>query len=132
MYYSFTSRVFPWNKFKYSISKVRITTDELRMRCRRMCEKKPSGRINVDTKIVEQYKEGGESREVLEMALLECLAKHGVDRSSYKRIKASHALLLIPQMFQWCFTLEWSTVDPCVPSTHIACAARQTLCKSAS
>ncbi|CAK9014581.1 Uncharacterized protein SCF082_LOCUS12463, partial [Durusdinium trenchii] len=45
-------------------------------------------RINVDTKIVEQYKEGGESREVLEMALLECLAKHGVDRSSYKRIKA--------------------------------------------
>ncbi|CAK9040133.1 unnamed protein product [Durusdinium trenchii] len=58
------------------------------MRCRRMCEKKPSGRINVDTKIVEQYKEGGESREVLEMALLECLAKHGVDRSSYKRIKA--------------------------------------------
>ena len=59
------------------------------MRTRRLCERKPSGKLHVDASIEKQYKEGGEAREVLEMALLECLAKHGVKRSSYKRIKAS-------------------------------------------
>ena len=72
----------------HHLSKVKITGDALRVRCRRLCEKKPSGRYNVDAKIAEQYQEGGESRECLEMALLECIAKHGLERSSYKRIKA--------------------------------------------
>lgn len=58
------------------------------MRCRRLCEKKPSGRYNVDPKIAEQYREGGESRECLEMALLESLSRHGLDRAAYKRVKA--------------------------------------------
>lgn len=57
------------------------------MRARRMCEKKPSGRQNVDASVQEQYRRGGEEREVLEMALLECLAKHGLHRHAYKRIK---------------------------------------------
>ena len=51
-------------------------------------EKKPSGKLQVDPAIAEQYKAGGEQREVLEMALLESLAKFGIQRASYKRIKA--------------------------------------------
>lgn len=58
------------------------------MRARRMCERKPTGRCNVDSATAEAYKTGGESRELLEMALLECLAKHGVSRKSYKKVKA--------------------------------------------
>ena len=34
------------------------------------------------------YKEGGSAPEVLEMALLECLAKHGTARSARNKIKA--------------------------------------------
>ena len=71
------------------VFEVKISADALRMRTRRLCERKPSGKLHVDASIEKQYKEGGEPREVLEMALLECLAKHGVKRSSYKRIKAS-------------------------------------------
>ncbi|CAK9032318.1 unnamed protein product [Durusdinium trenchii] len=67
---------------------VRMSADALRMRCRRLCERKPSGKYNIDAKVSEQYREGGSSREVLEMALLECIAKHGVIRSAYKKIKA--------------------------------------------
>lgn len=55
------------------------------MRCRRLCEKKPTGKYNIDAATAEQYKEGGQTREVLEMALLECLAKYGLDRSVYKK-----------------------------------------------
>lgn len=65
-----------------------MSADALRMRCRRLCERKPSGKYNIDAKVSEQYREGGSSREVLEMALLECIAKHGVIRSAYKKIKA--------------------------------------------
>ena len=72
----------------FNRSKVNITADALRMRARRMCEKKPTGRCNVDEATADQDKSGGESRELLEMALLECLAKHGVSRSSYKKVKA--------------------------------------------
>lgn len=71
----------------HSISKVKISTDALRMRCRRMCEKKASGRCNVEQTISDQYRSGGEGRETLEMALLECLATHGLDRRAYKKIK---------------------------------------------
>lgn len=60
------------------------------MRCRRLCERKPSGKQHVDAAIADQYREGGERREVLEMALLECIARFGLDRSAYKKIKARH------------------------------------------
>ena len=72
-------------------SKVRITTDALRMRCRRLCEKKPSGKLQVEQDIVDRYKSGGTDREELEMALLESLAKWGLERSNYKKIKAQHS-----------------------------------------
>ena len=42
----------------------------------------------MDPKVAEQYREGGESRECLEMALLEALSRHGLDRAAYKRVKA--------------------------------------------
>ena len=72
------------------VSKVRVTTDALRMRCRRLCEKKPSGKLQVSEDIVNRYKSGGTDREELEMALLESLAKFGLERSNYKKIKAQH------------------------------------------
>lgn len=67
--------------------KVNISPDALRMRCRRLCEKKVTGKHHIDAATTEQYKLGGEGRECLEMALLECLARHGSKRSAYKKIK---------------------------------------------
>ena len=58
------------------------------MRCRRLCEKKGTGKSHVDSSVSEIYKNGGPGREVLEMALLECLAKYGTGRQNYKKIKA--------------------------------------------
>ena len=57
------------------------------MRARRLLERKPSGKYLVDQAVTEQYKQGGEQREQLEMALLECLSKHGLARTAYKRVK---------------------------------------------
>ena len=70
------------------IIEVPISVDALRMRTRRLCEKKPSGKTQVDQTVIDQYKQGGEHREVLEMALLEALGRFGLDRSQYKRVKA--------------------------------------------
>lgn len=67
---------------------VAISADALRMRCRRLCEVKPSGRCHIDESISKQFREGGQTREHLEMALLEALGRHGLNRSSYKRVKA--------------------------------------------
>ena len=67
------------------------------MRCRRLCERKASGKCAVDEATREEYKNGGESREILEMALLECIANHGVDRAAYKKIKA-RSLFLRPSV----------------------------------
>lgn len=69
-------------------TKVHMTMDALKMRVRRLCEKKPSGRLQVPEEIAAQWKQGGEARETLEMALLESLSKNGLDRSNYKKVKA--------------------------------------------
>lgn len=69
-------------------SKVPISTDALRMRCRRLCEKKVSGKCHVPNEIREDYVNGGESREIVELALLDALAKYGVLRQAYKKVKA--------------------------------------------
>ena len=53
-----------------------------------MCEKKPSGRIHVPHEVAEDFKEGGEKREMLQMALLERLADLGTTRAHYKKVKA--------------------------------------------
>ena len=79
-------------------AEVALSADALRMRCRRMCEKKATGRANVDSSIMSDYREGGTKREMLEIALLEAIAKHGVNRQSYKKVKASQ-----------CFSLQSST-----------------------
>ena len=68
-------------------TQVPITHDALRMRTRRLCEKKNSGRCGVPDAIHNDYVEGGEKREILEMSLLQCLATHGLDRKWYKRVK---------------------------------------------
>ena len=41
----------------------------------------------MDKEVCDQFREGGEHREHLEMALLEALAKHGCHRSAYKKVK---------------------------------------------
>lgn len=38
--------------------------------------------------IREDYVNGGESREIVELALLDALAKYGVLRQAYKKVKA--------------------------------------------
>ena len=80
--------VSPCSAFSISFtSQVPITPGALRMRCRRLCEKKRSGKYNIDAETAESYKNGGQERETLELALLECIAKHGTSRESYKRIR---------------------------------------------
>ena len=71
------------------LTEVPITHDALRMRARRLCEKKASGTCGVPENINADYVNGGESREILEMALLQCLAVHGCDRTKYKKVKVS-------------------------------------------
>ena len=73
-------------------SEVPISADALRMRCRRLCERKPSGKFNISEDVSKQYKDAGEGRETLEMALLECLAKWGTSRTTYKKVKARQVL----------------------------------------
>ena len=96
-------------------SKVNITADALRMRCRRLCERKPSGKYNINQSVSEQYKEGGPAREMLEMALLECIGKHGLQRAAYKKIKADNCMLLM--IYHRCLI--------CDPSTYCINLARQ-------
>jgi len=71
-------------------NKVQISPDALRMRCRRLCTKTSAGKFNVDPSLAKQYSEGGEGREALQMALLEAIAKNGVERSAYKRVKVGY------------------------------------------
>lgn len=66
---------------------VPLSADALRMRTRRLCERKSSGKYNIDAATAEQYKSAGPQREMLEMALLECLAKYGTDRKNYNKVK---------------------------------------------
>ena len=54
-----------------------ISHDALRMRLKRLCEKKKSGRCWVPDAIREEFESGGEYREVLELALLECIKQLG-------------------------------------------------------
>ena len=81
------------------------------MRCRRLCERKPSGRLQVEASMSDAYKAGGEQREALEMTLLESLATHGHGRSSYKKIKARtiHTSMCSPSLIGvyivWMYTV---------------------------
>ena len=57
------------------------------MRLRRLCEKKATGKCHVDETTRQDYLSGGERREWLEIALLECLKKHGVHRDATKKVR---------------------------------------------
>lgn len=70
-------------------AQVPLTQDALRMRARRLCERKGSGKCAVPDQIHADYFAGGDRREVIEMALLESLAKFGTQRSSYKKVRVS-------------------------------------------
>jgi hypothetical protein len=64
-----------------------LGADALRMRLRRLCEKKASGKMWVDQQTFDDYKSGGERREWLELALCESLKKFGTGRDQYKKVK---------------------------------------------
>ena len=83
------------------------------MRCRRLCEKKPSGKLQVEQDIVDRYKAGGTDREELEMALLESISKWGLDRSNYKKIKAQHSSVYI-----YIANPQWVNHGMCFQSIH--------------
>lgn len=65
-----------------------LGADALRMRLRRLCEVKGSGRMWCDQKTREDYVAGGERRQWLELALLESLKRHGSHRGAYDKVKA--------------------------------------------
>ena len=64
-----------------------ISADALRMRLRRLCSLKKSGKSHVSDEVRKDYLGGGEKREWLEIALLEAIKVHGTDRKLYNRVK---------------------------------------------
>ena len=74
-----------------------LTQDALRMRLKRLCEKKAkSKKCHVDDQTHEQYSAGGPQREWLEMALLEALQTVGPEACA--RGKTSHNQVLAPSL----------------------------------
>ncbi|CAE7292386.1 unnamed protein product [Symbiodinium sp. CCMP2592] len=61
-----------------------ISHDALRMRLKRLCEKKKSGKAWVSEELTADWKSGGSSREALEIALLETIKELGADAPHQK------------------------------------------------
>ena len=57
------------------------------MRLRRLCTVKKSGKCAVDQSVRDAYDKGSESREWLEIALLEAVKQHGTSRAAYNQVK---------------------------------------------
>ena len=76
-----------------------LGADALRMRLRRLCERKASGKSHVDTQTFDDYKAGGARREALEIALCEAIQKHGSQKSSYNKVKARVGPNIGPLLF---------------------------------
>ncbi|CAL1154387.1 unnamed protein product [Cladocopium goreaui] len=72
---------------KYPDGTAVISADALRMRLRRLCSLKKSGKSHVSDEVRKDYLGGGEKREWLEIALLEAIKVHGTDRKLYNRVK---------------------------------------------
>lgn len=92
-----------------------LGADALRMRLRRLCEKKPTGKCWVDEQTLSDYKSGGERREWLEIALLESLKKHGCQRSNYRKVKVGEveANHVICSLYFFCVhACTFEMVDP--------------------
>lgn len=68
-----------------------ISHDALRMRLRRLCEvKAKTKKCHVDEKTHQQWKNGGEGREWLEIALTEALDKIGPSqKNQHKKLRVS-------------------------------------------
>ena len=74
-----------------------LTQDALRMRLKRLCEKKSkSQKCHVDDETHQQYLSGGPEREWLEMALLEALQSVGPE--ALGRGKAAHRQVQAPSL----------------------------------
>ena len=94
-------------------SKVAISADALRMRARRMCEVKPSGRSHVDAEIVSEYKSGGSKREVLEMALLELPGKNTARVAMPTNVSELHDYILASCYSGACYLyINWTDDQP--------------------
>ena len=66
-----------------------MSHDALRMRLRRLCEIKPrTKKCHVDSETHEQWKQGGESREWLEIALAEAVERLGTEKNHHKKLRA--------------------------------------------
>ena len=65
-----------------------ISHDALRMRLKRLCSPKASGKSWVSPEMLEDYKAGGAARESLELALVETIRELGT--------KTSHAKMRVP------------------------------------
>ena len=67
-----------------------MTPDALRMRLTRLCQKRKKNACHVDEATHKEWKEGGERREWLELALLEVLKHAGTDNGPghFKKVKA--------------------------------------------
>lgn len=70
-----------------------MSQDALRMRLRRLCEKKPrTQKCHVDDRTHDQWIKGGEDREWLEIALVEALQKVGPERTAHKKLKVTRSI----------------------------------------
>ena len=68
-----------------------ISHDALRMRLKRLCEKKKSGKSWVSEELMNDWKSGGSSREALEIALLETIKELGAEAPHQKmRVPVTH------------------------------------------
>ena len=78
-------------KFQIPTQSEVISHDALRMRLRRLCEvKAKTKKCHVDEKTHQQWKNGGEGREWLEIALTETLDKIGpCQKNQHKKLRVS-------------------------------------------
>lgn len=83
-----------WNQTNPRALPEVLSHGAIRMRLRRMCEMKQSGKSHVPQEVSEDYKKGGEEREWLEIALLESIKKVGTDRKFFKQVKAGSNCLI--------------------------------------
>ena len=70
-----------------------LSPDALRMRLTRLCQKRRKGACHVDDATHEEWRDGGERKEWLEMALVEVLKNVGTENTpgSFKKVKATQS-----------------------------------------
>ena len=71
-------------------------------RLRRLCERKPSGKLNVPEQVHEEWKKGGHSRQ----QLLEMLENAGWDKDPLP-LCFSSVCCFVSEIFNWSFSILW-------------------------